>query len=76
MITRTADRKGRITLGSEFAGKRFFVWEEAGEIVLVPAAVIPEREAWLYQNPEAIQSVQSGLEQARSGQFVAIPSGL
>jgi hypothetical protein len=33
------------------------------------ARVIPEREAWLYENKEAVASVRRGLNQAASGKF-------
>jgi hypothetical protein len=39
------------------------------EIVLPLARVIPEREAWLYDNKEAQDAVRRGLEQARSRTF-------
>jgi len=42
---RVADQKGRITLGSKYAGKRFAVREEAdGTAVLTPVVVTPDTE--------------------------------
>ena len=42
---RVADRKGRITLGSKYAGKRFALHEEAdGSTVLTPVLVVPDNE--------------------------------
>ncbi|HVA48336.1 MAG TPA: hypothetical protein VNH11_18360 [Pirellulales bacterium] len=37
---------------------------------------IPEREAWLYRNPEAMAAVRRGLEQARNGEFSGNPPDL
>lgn len=41
-----------------------------GKIVLEPMKAIPEREAWLYQNPEALASVKRGLKDAAEGKVV------
>ena len=42
---KVADQKGRITLGSRYAGKHFAVWEgDDGTATLVPVLIIPERE--------------------------------
>jgi len=72
MITRTSDAKGRINLGKRFANRTFIVEEtEDLEIRLAPARVIPEREAWLYENKDALASVTRGLEQAKAGRFSA-----
>jgi len=66
--TRTADGKGRISLGSEFANRHVLVRRlETGEILIELARVVPEREAWLYDNDEALASVRRGLKQAREG---------
>ena len=69
MHTRHADSKGRITLGETYAHRTLLVEERGDEIVLRLARVIPERESWLYANPDALGSVRRGLEQARSGAF-------
>lgn len=43
---KVADQKGRILLGSKYAGKRFAVREEPdGTAVLVPVLIVPERDA-------------------------------
>lgn len=40
-----ADQKGRITLGSRYAGKRFAVHEEAdGTAILTPVLIVPEKD--------------------------------
>jgi hypothetical protein len=65
-----ADSKGRIMLGSRFAGQMVLIDDSnPEEIVITPAVAIPAREAWLYKNEKALQMVRRGLEQAASGQF-------
>ncbi len=71
MTTKTADSKGRITLGPQFANKTFIIKEvDETEFRLIAAAVIPEREVWLHKNKQAMASVQRGLQQAAAGELV------
>ncbi len=37
------------------------------EVLVKMARVIPEREAWLYENPAALAAVREGLAHARAG---------
>jgi hypothetical protein len=67
--TKNTDSKGRLTLGVAFANKTLIVEERGNEIVLHLARVIPEREAWLYDNPTALAALRRGLKQARSRQL-------
>lgn len=67
--TKRTDSKGRLTLGEGFANKTLIVEERGSEIVLRLARVIPEAEAWLYDNPTALASVRRGLKQARARQL-------
>lgn len=78
LFVRSTDTKGRITLGSQFANITFTVKQgfDATEIILTASSVIPLRELWLYQNPEALGSVMRGLEQARAGQVSESPPDL
>ena len=63
-----ADDKGRIILGREFAGKNYRVSRsEHGELLLVPVVVIPERDLWLYKNPQALAMFQRGLADVAEG---------
>jgi hypothetical protein len=54
------------------------ILEQIGEteIKLELAAVIPERELWLYKNPETKSLLEIGLEQAKSKQFSSSPPDL
>lgn len=77
MTTKVVDSKGRISLGSQFAGRTVIVDESDPEkIVITPAVVIPEREAWLFKNKKALDSVRRGLDQAAKRQFSKKPPNL
>jgi hypothetical protein len=63
------DSAGRITIGKQYRDKLFAVQHMPnGDIILSPVVVRHEREAWLYDNKEALDSVQRGLEQSALGQ--------
>ncbi len=66
---RQPDSSGRIIIGKEFKDKQFSVQVlPNGDILLSPVVVRHEREAWLYDNPEAMASVNRGLEQSARGE--------
>jgi hypothetical protein len=66
--TRTTDSKGRVTLGERFANRVVIVEESGADEVRVKLArVIPEREAWLYENRAAFSAVRRGLSDAKKG---------
>jgi hypothetical protein len=67
MKTYTTDTAGRICLGKKFANKIFTLNTKQGNIELTPVQLIPEKEAWLYKNQEALTAVKQGLEQAKLG---------
>lgn len=74
MTTKTADSKGRITLGDRFANRTVIIENvDETEVRITLARVIPERESWLYENPEALASVRKGLDQARKGKTTKGP---
>ena len=52
------------TMAAQDAGNWVAAFDPIREIVVF----VPEREAWLFRNPEALASVYRGLEQARTGQ--------
>jgi len=74
---KSTDSKGRVALGGHFAN-RSVILEHRGndEVIVRLARVIPEREAWLYENPKALASVRRGLDQARKGKVAASPPDL
>ena len=68
MTTKTADSKGRITLGPRFANRTVIVEElDPTELRITLAQVIPQREVWLHKNSRAKAAVLRGLAEAKSG---------
>jgi hypothetical protein len=63
------DEQGCLNLELETrsTGYRIFT-NQSGQILLDPIANIPEQEQWLWQNPQALASVQQGLEQTAKGE--------
>ena len=77
MTTRTADSKGRISLGSRFANQTVIIEEvDPTEVRVTLAQVLPQREIWLHKNPKAKASVLRGLAQAKAGKTVKSPPDL
>ncbi len=71
MVTKIVDKKGRVTLGTHLAGRTVILDDtDPNQIVITLARVIPERETWLYNNPEALNSLRAGLAQAADGQLI------
>ena len=70
MNTKTLDNKGRVTLGSQFAGQTVFIDDSNPDCILIkPVVMIPAQEAWLYKNKTATERVREGLDEARRGVF-------
>ncbi|CAN5618235.1 hypothetical protein BH09PLA1_BH09PLA1_29350 [soil metagenome] len=68
------DAKGRVSLGAKFANKAVLIREvDETETVVTLARIMPEREAWLYENPAAKAAVYEGLQQACAQQFAQNP---
>ena len=77
MTTKLVDGKGRLMLGSRFAGRTVIIDDtDPRRIVITPAIAIPECEAWLYKNEVALELVRAGLDQARSGRASQAPPDL
>lgn len=76
-FTKTTDDKGRVALGKRFANRTVIIREiDATEILVTLARVMPEREAWLFENHAAKALVAAGLQQAEAGQFSDSPPDL
>lgn len=57
-------------LGEEVRNLSFQVWvDDDLQVVLTPLVSVPAREAWLWRNPEARESVLRGLEEAKRGEL-------
>ena len=77
MVTKVADSKGRVSLGSEFAGRMVIIdINEGGSAIITPAVAIPERAAWLYSDQKAIGLLRRGLAEAVAGDFSDSPPSL
>ena len=77
MTTKTADSKGRVALGKAFANSPVIIqWVSPTEARVVKAKVIPESEAWLWDNQEAFGMVKQGLHEAKQRKFTENPPDL
>jgi hypothetical protein len=67
------DSKGRLLLGSEFAGTTFLMeTQKDGSLLLRPAVTVPVETAWFFKNAKAQKLVKAGLEEAASGKLKKI----
>ena len=67
------DSRKRIPLGRLLRGSSTNLFNAKiieGKIILEPMRAIPEQEAWLYNNPQALASVKRGLKDAADGRVV------
>ncbi|MGB3655731.1 MAG: hypothetical protein WBA41_31595 [Rivularia sp. (in: cyanobacteria)] len=65
------NEQGKLTLGEAAKTKVYRVLtNDAGQILLDPIDIekIPEKQRWLWQNPEALGMVLQGIEQAARGE--------
>jgi len=73
-ITKSADSKGRVTLGDKFANRTVLVRTVSEtEVVVELATVVPDRELWLHKNKQALAEVERGLADAAAGRFAKSP---
>lgn len=69
------DSRGRISLGTEAKSKTYRVLtNDLGQILLEPVVAIPESEAWLFKNPEALSAVKQGLQESAEGLTTSLGS--
>lgn len=72
--TKIADSKGRISLGSRYANRSVLIETiDENEVRIQLARVVPEREAWLLDHPEAREAVAEGIQQAPAGHITPGP---
>jgi hypothetical protein len=64
LALKTIDGKGRLTLGREFAGRTVQVERDDDRVVISFYRMVPDREAWLWENETAKSMVDRGLKQA------------
>ena len=68
-----ADGAGRIGLGKMVRGRLFQTHhQEDGSILLVPAVVIPEQEAWFFRKPERVAALDRSMAQAERNETTVI----
>ncbi len=66
----TIDSRKRIPLGKVLPDKDVTLFDarvEGGRIILEPMRAVPDREAWLYKNSKALDSVMKGLKDSADG---------
>lgn len=64
-----ADGQGRISLSMPALEKSYRVLiNNEGQILLDPMVPAPERELWLWTNPDAIASVRQAMQQVAQGE--------
>ena len=64
------DNKKRVVLPKQLVGEdiTFHIYSNSlGQILLDPQITIPASEAWLFNNPEALNLVRQGLADAANG---------
>jgi hypothetical protein len=77
MTSKTADSKGRVALGKDFANSPVMIERiSPTEVRIVKARVIPEDEGWLWDNLVALEMVKQGLRQAKNREFAENPPDL
>jgi hypothetical protein len=73
---KTVDEKGRLTLGREFAGRTVQVERVEDTVVIRFYRLVPDHEAWLWENETAKGMVDRGLKQAQQGELNDGPADL
>jgi len=47
----------------------FRISREGAKIVLEPVAQVPEKDHWIYQDPQALKSLMKGIKDAEEGRI-------
>lgn len=70
---KTVDDKGRVVLGKEFAGRSVMFDRVGNDFVLRFYRAVPDNEAWLWENEQAMAAVRRGIEDFNAGNIVDGP---
>ncbi|MGD0629177.1 MAG: hypothetical protein ABR987_07485 [Terracidiphilus sp.] len=70
------DAKKRVSLGEALSGTTAYnIYRNSlGQVILDPVKAVPAHEMWLYENPEALESVKQGLKESAEGKSVYLGS--
>lgn len=69
------DDKQRISLTRVLSAEEreiystFRIYREGGKIILEPICEVPEKDHWIYKNPEALKSLMKGIKDAEEGRL-------
>lgn len=47
----------------------FRIYREDGKIILEPVCQVPEKDHWIYKNPDALRSLLKGIKDAEAGRL-------
>lgn len=47
----------------------FRIYRDGGKIILEPVVEIPEKDHWIYKNPDALASLMKGIKDAEEGKL-------
>ena len=67
---RTVDGKGRVTLGAAAAGRSVHVEQTPDGFSVRYCRVVPEREAWLWEDEQALGLALRGIAEAQAGDVI------
>jgi hypothetical protein len=71
----TIEADGTLHLGANAVAQRYRILINAnGQLLLDPISPIEDEEQWLWQNPDAIAMVQTGISQAAQGKTHSLGS--
>lgn len=62
-LTRVLSKEERENFSS------FRIYREGGKIVLEPVFEVPQKDHWIYKNPEALASLMRGIKDAEEGRI-------